>query len=72
MTSVTTLELAGNLGGRDTLRFETVGSIEINLDGGKDSGQKLTDVSYRRAAKPCNPSQAVATIRARSTHRTSH
>jgi hypothetical protein len=24
-------------------------------DSGKDSGQKLTDVSYRRAAGPCNP-----------------
>jgi hypothetical protein len=25
------------------------------VDGGKDSGQKLTDVSYRSAARPCNP-----------------
>jgi hypothetical protein len=29
-------------------------------DSGKDSGQKLTDVSYRRAAGPCHPSQATA------------
>jgi hypothetical protein len=33
-----------------------------SLDGGKDSGQKLTDVSHRSAARPCNPSPAVATI----------
>jgi hypothetical protein len=40
-----------------------------NMDGGKDSGQKLTDVSYRSAEGPWNSSQAVAMIRARSTHR---
>jgi hypothetical protein len=39
------------------------------MDGGKDSGQKLTDVSYRSAAGPCHSSQAGAMIRARSTHR---
>jgi hypothetical protein len=47
-------------------------ALQLLLDGGKDSGQKLTDVSYWSAARPCNPSQTVATIRARSTHRTSH
>ena len=46
--------------------------LQLPQDGGKDSGQKLTDVLYRSAARPCNPSQAVATIRARSTRRTSH
>jgi hypothetical protein len=35
-------------------------------DTGKDSSQKLTDVSYRRAAGPCNPPQATTTSRERS------
>jgi hypothetical protein len=42
------------------------------LDSGKDSGQKLTDVSYWKAAGSCNPSPAKAMSRARSTHRTAH
>jgi hypothetical protein len=44
----------------------------LSKDGGKDSGQKLTDVLYPSAAGPWNSSQAGATIRARSTHRPSH
>ena len=45
------------------------GLVTYYQDDGKDSSQKLTDVSYRRAARPCRPSQVVATSRARSTHR---
>jgi hypothetical protein len=48
-----------------------VGSYSQNIrtrvpteDRGKDSGQKLMDVSYRSAAGLCNPSQVAATIRA--------
>jgi hypothetical protein len=48
-----------------------VGSYSQNIrtrvptgDRGKDSGQKLRDVSYRSAAGLCNPSQVAATIRA--------
>jgi hypothetical protein len=37
-------------------------------DTGKDSGQKLMDVSYRSAAGPCNLPRVAAMIRARSTH----
>jgi hypothetical protein len=44
----------------------------IYTDSGKDSGQKLTDVPYRRAAGPCNPSPATAIMHVRSTHHTAH
>jgi hypothetical protein len=43
--------------------FRLIGNI---TDTGKDSSQKLTDVSYRSAAGPCNPFRATATTRERS------
>ncbi len=46
--------------------------VRALLDTGKDSSQKLMDVSYRRTVGPCAPSQATATTRAWSTHRTFH
>jgi hypothetical protein len=41
------------------------------MNSGQDAGQHLTDMSSRRAAGPCHPSRATATIRARSTSGTS-